>query len=230
MTTIPTTPQDVLDAMSSVHDEQDRWRLAESLVAAVPTGSERFGQIVDDAKAAGIPARFTANTLRLYRDTAVRWPEAKRVQHVTFSAHREAMVVGDVDEAKALLEGMVKTTGASAVTVSAVRKAIAAHQGKAPKTAKAKAEHVSLADLLQGGDKLIALIRAAAPGYDTASMDRLHGGLSRTLAEVEKLRAKKSKAAARKGQAPAPSTARKAAPAPSTRKPRKAAAGDLRNL
>src|SRR5262245_745493 len=91
---------DVIDAMRDVQTEGDRWHLAEALVAMLPQGSNGFQEIIDQASAEGVVGKLSANTLRLYRDTANRWPANRRVANVSFSAHREAMLLPPADAVK----------------------------------------------------------------------------------------------------------------------------------
>src|SRR6185295_7327001 len=90
----------VLDAMNDVQTEGDRWHLAEQLLALVPQGSREFNVIVDKAAQKGVLGKMSATTLRLYRDTAIRWPASKRVKGVGFTAHRESMVLGEAAAVK----------------------------------------------------------------------------------------------------------------------------------
>src|SRR3954452_18562555 len=116
---------DVIEAMRSIQTEGDRWHLAEALRSQVPQGSTGFEEILDEAASAGVAGALKVNTLRLYRDTANRWPATERVPNVSFSAHREAMVLPIEDAAK-LLETLSTANGATKVTVASVRKTIKA--------------------------------------------------------------------------------------------------------
>src|SRR5262252_625828 len=116
---------EVIDAMRSIQTEGDRWHLAESLVALIPTGASGFDKIIDKATQEGVAGSLSANTLRLYRDTASRWSEDQRVPNVSFSAHREAMVLPTIPQAAKMLNDLAKNVGPSKVTVAAVRKAVA---------------------------------------------------------------------------------------------------------
>lgn len=188
---------DVLDAMRSVQTESDRWNLAEALQKQVPTGLQGFSEIVDAATAAGVSGNLSITTLRLYRDAAVRWPASKRVPNVSFSAHREAMVLADIDQAAKMLGDLAKANGADKVTVSSVRKAIAVKQGKptpAPRTTTTPKQQATLdvlGDLKNGAPQTIAAITAALPA---AELDKLHAGLTKVIAHVERLRAKVARA------------------------------------
>jgi hypothetical protein len=221
---------EVIDAMRELQSESDRWRLAEALHTLIPAGSTGFDELVDAAAKQNVGAGLSATTLRLYRDTATRWPAVKRVPNLSFSAHREAMVMPSIDDAAKMLRQLSAQLGAQQVTVSAVRQAITASQGGKRKAAAqpgaagttARSKVAVIADLMKGGPELIAAIHGQLPA---AELDQLHAGVSKVLAHVERLRAK-----AAKKQAPA-----KASPAPqSSRKPVQAAArkraGDLRGL
>lgn len=226
-TTTTTSQSAVLDAMANLQTESDRWHLAEALWQQIPTGVQGFGEIVDAATAAGVAGQLSANTLRLYRDTAVRWPSAKRVAKVSFSAHREAMVIQPLDDAVKMLEGLAKNLGPDKVTVASVRKAIAVQQGKpVPGTAngsKAKTQTSAevLADLSKGGTELISTIGSA---LSSDELDKIHAGLTKVIAHVERLRAKAARAAKPKATAAVPTV--KATPANGKGKVQ----GDLRNL
>ena len=200
--------KEVIEAMRSIQTESDRWRLAEALFAEIPAGGGGFSDIIDAATNAHVDGGLTATTLRLYRDTASRWPSDKRVPNVSFSAHREAMVMPTIDEGAKLLEDLVKTQGGPGkVTVASVRKAIAVKQGKvsaapthgpvaSPSTASA------LNDLKTGGKELIHAIASDTEGDD---LDKLQAGLSKVIAHVEQLRARAArKAATAKAKATAP--------------------------
>jgi hypothetical protein len=225
----------VLDAMRSVQTESDRWNLAEALQRQVPTGLKGFSEIIDAANAAGVAGNLSATTLRLYRDAAVRWPSDKRVKDVSFSAHREAMVLGDTAAAAKMLDDLVKSNGADKVTVASVRRAIAVKQGKpqaAARAARGKGATPAAAtideaftDLLNGGPKLIAKIKSDST---QSTLDKLHAGLTKTIAHVERLRAKQARA-----KQPPKVAAPAAKPAPSNGKsktPVKKTRGDLRGL
>jgi hypothetical protein len=233
-TTPTTTPSDVIEAMRSIQTESDRWRLAEALAARIPSGDKGLDEIVDAAAAAGVLGKLSKTTLRLYRDAANRWPADKRVANVSFSAHREAMVLDNINEAARMLGSLVKSSGgADKVTVASVRRAVAVKRGTVPAekatangsaaTTKAPALDV-LTDLQAGAPQLIAAIpNATAP----TELDRLHAGLSKALAHVERLQAKAAQAARKKAAAPK-RTAPKAAARKAAATPRRKAVGDLR--
>jgi hypothetical protein len=229
MTVHPTQLVEVIAAMRSIQTEADRWTLAEALYAEIPTGQGGFDKIVDVAAAEGVPAGLKANTLRLYRDTAHRWPASKRVANVTFSAHREAMVMPSIDAAAKMLADLAKNLGADKVTVASVRRAVAVSQGKTITAAKSgnspvAASFDALADLKAGASTIITSITADTSAAD---LDLLHAGLTKAIAHVERLRSK----AARKATA-AKSTA-KSSTKPATVTAAKAARvrkGDLRGI
>lgn len=236
---------EVIDAMRSIQSESDRWRLADALAAQVPAGSAvaEFKQIVDDAVEAGVGGGLSVNTLRPYRDTANWWPVDKRLPNVSFSAHREAMRLEDVAAAVKMLDNLVKTFGAGKVTVTSVRRAVAVANNRPLPSAKSDAGTVAkvdrttaqvLADIAAGAPQLISAIDG------TVDLDRLHAGLNKALAHVEKLRIKAAakakrpaaKAPARK-PAPKATPARRPARAGSAATPKRAprkSAGDLRGL
>lgn len=228
----------VIDAIRSFHTQNDRWQLADALEAQIPSGTSgvggvTFGDIIDAANKEGVLGKLSIKTLNLYRDTAVRWPINKRVANVSFSAHREAQALtGTVDDRADLLRDAVKNEGSpDKVTVASVRAAIRGTKGKPATTQpsgtiKGKA---SLGDLLKGGPDMI---KAIGPNTPADELDKLHAGLTKVIAHVEKLRAKAAQRAAaasnKKGNgsnAPTPiATARKAAAPP------KGGVGDLRGL
>jgi hypothetical protein len=236
-TTPPNAP-DVIEAMRSLQTEGDAWRLAEALLARVPVGDNSgFDEIMDEAAAANVLGKLSKKTLMLYRDAANRWPADKRIANVSFSAHREALVLENINESVRLLEQLVKANGAAGVTVQSVRKAIAVKRGTvkaAPAGAAATAPKAAvdmLADLRTGAKALIGAI-----GADTEDDElvKLHAGLTKTLAHVERLQAKaarKAATAAKRATTPwAPRTPSGAAPAKKRPAPRKATAKvDLRN-
>lgn len=224
---------EVIEAMRSIQSESDRWHLAESLRQMIPSGLTGFSDIIDAATAEGVAGSLSANTLRLYRDAAARWPADKRVPNVSFSAHREAMVLPSIDEAARVLAQLAKQLGAAKVTVAEVRKAVAVKQGKVTKAAAAASSSTSkgatttqanvLADLMAGAPTLIASITATT---SPTELDKLHAGLTKTIGHVERLRAK----AARKATAAAKKApAAKASVRKSTPRGRKST-GDLRGL
>jgi hypothetical protein len=189
----------VCDALRDVHDEASLWRLSDELVKIAPSGVASVDEVVAQAKLRGIPTKST-NTLRLYRDVAIRFPASERVPLVTFSAHREAIAIGDVKKARAVLEELVKRHGPAGVTVTTVKQAIGAATGNV-KPAKAqvvasKGYAEVAADLSKGGKKFIAALDSIV-GVDGVTLDGLHAGLSAVLTQVEVLRSK----AARKAQA-----------------------------
>ena len=253
--TIARTYDSVCDAIRDVHDEQSLWHLSDELVKVAPQGVEAVTKVVDQAKARNIPVK-SVNTLRLYRDVAHRFPASERVPMVSFSAHREAIAIGDVIEAKRILTELVQKHGAEGVTVTTVKSAIGAATGKVakPKAAgkggKAQSGYTDIAvDLSKGGKQFIAALDQMT-AVSGVTLDGLHTGISAVLTAIE---AKRSKAARVKAAAKAPAgtpvnpaksaAARKAIAAakanvgkPTGKAPVKAAArkggkaGDLRDL
>lgn len=243
----------VIDAMRDVQTEGDLWVLAERLVALVPSGDD-FGTVIDRATKEGVVGNLSANTLRIYRNTATYWPKGKRVANMSFSAHRESMRLPSVGESAKMLNDLAKTKGgAGKVTVADVRQAVAIKQGKQPKgtragvgVTKAQAQYAHvLADLQDAAGA--AFIAAIPTSYGTSELDKLATGLNKVMEHVDRQRAtiaRKSKAAQAKRAAekkPA-APAKQATPAPKKNgngngKPQvtsksapKRAAGDLRGL
>jgi len=225
------TTDDVIDAMRSLQSEHDRWNLAEQLAKLIPSGSSGFAELIDQAVTEKVEGGLSATTLRLYRDTANRWTPDLRVANVSFSAHREAMVLDSIPQAAKMLKDLSSNLGPGKVTVQSVRKAIAVKNGKTvpaangSKAAAAPAKKMAdLRDDIKGGAKeLIAAIGADTP---SAELDELHAGLTKVMAHVERLRAK----AARKATTKAPATASSSKAAPTKRASTRKAAGDLRGL
>ena len=220
---------DVIEAMRSIQNESDRWKLAEALRKEYPSGLSGFKELIDDAASAGIEG-YSINTLRLYRDCAARWPEAKRVEGVSFTAHRIALGLDNVDEAQKVLQGLAKNLGPSKVTVQSVRKAILTKQGKAPKPSKGSvpapkqpAAFDVTSDIASGATKLIAAIPSST---EPEVLDKLHAGLTKAIGHVERLKAKAARKAATAKKAPA-AAPKKAAPKKATTSK---AQGDLRGL
>jgi hypothetical protein len=220
----------VIDAMRELHDEHDRWYLSEVLFEQIPAGLAGFSQILDKAKTEGVAGSLSVNTLRLYRDTASRWPADKRVKGITFSAHREAMNLGDVTAANKMLRDLARQGGTGNVTVKRVREAVAVAQNKPVRqpstTANAKTKALDVLNDLEAGAPL--LIAAIGPATDDAALDKLHQGLTKAIAHVERLRAKAARKAAA-AKKPAPATA-KATAAKKAASSTKKGAGDLRGL
>jgi hypothetical protein len=226
------TVTDVIEAMRSIQTESDRWRLAESLKTLIPSGLRGFQELIDQANSQGVAGNLSVNTLRLYRDTATRWPEDKRVPNVSFSAHREAMSLPTIDAAVKMLDGLSKNLGSPAkVTVASVRKAIKVQNGTLnpvtstavrPTSSKASTIDV-LADIKAGAPAIIA---AVASTTTVTELDAIKAGLQKAIAHVERLQAKanrKNKAATAK---PVVSTAAATPKKSTTTK----SAGDLRDL
>lgn len=233
----------VVAAIRDVHDEASLWHLSDELVKIAPSGVAAVQAVYDEAQRRGIPSK-SVNTLRLYRDVAIRFPASERVPLVSFSAHREAIAIGNVGEAKKVLIELAAKHGPGGVSVTTVKQAIGARTGNvkangSAAAAKAQAMWADVAiDLSKGGSKFVSELDAMV-ATNGVTLDSLHAGLSKVLAEVESRRSKAARKAARAKQSPA--AARKAAP---KRHPRKAAAasassgkaasngkaGDLRGL
>lgn len=225
----------VLDAIRDIASDQDGWRLADVLVATVPNGVKPFADLLKRAQDAGIAGKLKVDTLRLYRDTAKHWPADQRVPGVSFSAHREAERLNDVDAAVKLLRDLAATSsGAANVTVTAVRSAVAVKRGHTPKPANAPRTTTAPVAAAAGGSPwpiVLEDLRTGAPELCKAldksgiNLDALHGGLSKALAVVE---ARRSKAAAKARKQAAPASP---APAPATTaSPQPDLAGDIRGL
>jgi hypothetical protein len=216
----------VCDAIRDVHDEASLWRLSDELVRVAPSGVEAVERVVAEAVARGIPTK-SANTLRLYRDVAIRFPAADRVPLVSFSAHREAISIGDVKQARQILLDLAKQHGAAGVTVTTVKKAIGAATGvvSAPSSSgSASAKSTSWATVAvdlstNGGAGFLAELDGML-GVSGVTLDGLHAGLKAVLADVESRRAK----AARKAVAVKPSSGN--APARPARHAPKASSGE----
>lgn len=240
----PTNFDTVVDALRDVHDEASLWRLSDELVKVAPSGVAVVEQVVAAAKTRGIPTK-SANTLRLYRDVAHRFPVSERVELVSFSAHREAIAVGDVKLARKTLEDLAAKHGPAGVTVTTVKQAIGAATGKVPakKAAAKSSTYRDLAvDLESGGKAFIAELDALV-ATNGVTLDGMHAGLTAVLTAVEAKRSKanrKSSSRSRKPVDPSKSPAARKAKAAANRAaskskhaPAKAAAGkagDLRDL
>jgi hypothetical protein len=200
-TIAPASFDQVIDALKDVHDEASLWRLSDELVKIAPSGVESVEKVVAEAKRRGIPTK-SANTLRLYRDVAIRFPAAERVPLVSFSAHREAIAVGDVKKARKVLEELARQHGPEGVTVTTVKKAIGVVSGKpAVKAAPGTPVHATTfadvaVDLSRGGKKFIAELDNML-GVNNVTLDGLHAGLAAVLAAVEARRSKAAQKAAR---------------------------------
>ena len=215
----------VVNKMRDLHDENDRWQLAEELFRQIPTGTAGFEQIIAKANEEGVAGKLTVSTLRQYRDAVSRWPSDQRVKGVTFTAHREAANLGDTAKASKLLTGLVKAHGANGVTVTRVREAVRVAQNKPVRPTTRGANKApafdALADLKDGAKKLIASIGSDT---DADALDKLHAGLTKAIGHVERLRVKAARKAAPKA-APVAKQAAKAAANGTGRK-----AGDMRGL
>jgi hypothetical protein len=193
---------EVIDALRSVETESERWQLADALAKKIPTGLKGFDEIIDAAKNAGVRGNLKPNTLRQYRDTAVRWPSADRIDNVSFTAHKEAQNAGSLADSKRVLEGILRKNAkaGTAVTVAEVKAAIAAKKGK-PTTkgpgqgkkgkgtttapvAQAKAAEI-ISDLVTNDGKL--LIAAIPKDAPLAHLDKVIAGLKKVLGHAERL-------------------------------------------
>ena len=230
----------VIDAMTDIQTEADRWVLAECLTVLIPSGSSGFDKIVDRATTDGVAGGFKAATLRQYRDTDVRWPKEKRVDKVSFTAHREAISVdGGVDVAAKMLSDMAKGPGGPGkVSAAAVRKAVSLKNkrpssrvnrtgpaGGSPGSAPGGGD---LADVKAGGQKLIQEITAQMP---LTELSEIKAGLGKILQHTERLIAKanqKAQAQAAKGGVTPAKAAPANADAPKAEAKEEVAVGDLR--
>jgi soluble cytochrome b562 len=227
---------DVIDALQSIENENDRWHLAELLKVKVPNGDDGFDEIIAEAEAAGITKSLSVTTLRLYRDTAKRWPADKRIPGLNFSVHREVLPLiaadGNTNVATRVLRDVERTAKKEheKVTVARVRAAVRIERKMPPpKTtdAAAKAAFDALHDLQHGAPKLIAAIGS---GTDADALSKLHDGLTKTLGHVDKLRARRAQKAAAKKTAAAPKPAAPKAAAPTAKKAPAKKRGNLRGL
>jgi hypothetical protein len=248
--TVNAALDDVVAALRDVHDEASLWRLSDEIVKVAPAGVAAVEAIVKEAKVRGIPTK-SANTLRLYRDVAIRFPASERVALVSFSAHREAISVGDAQVARELLTELAAKHGPEGVTVTTVKDAISARTGKvkaapvrrASSSAAGPSVDETITDLVSNkGGQLIAAITAAAG--NGVKLDAVRAGLSSVLAHVEMLQAKQARKANVKPVAAGPAVSRKpvASGKPSVKPSGKASvkttslggvvgkAGDLRDL
>jgi hypothetical protein len=111
-------------AIRGKREGADSWELSDALLAAVPQGESRegFAAVIRAAESEGVRA-YGADTLRIYRDTAARWPKATRIPGVSFTAHRAALLAPDP---AAILADLANARGAENVSVGDVRAEIAA--------------------------------------------------------------------------------------------------------
>ena len=200
----------VIDAMRLDKSDSSTWTLADALLKAVPANSGKgdatFTAIIADADAAGI-AGYSVTTLRQYRDQANVWPADKRVDGISFSAHAEVSKLkgASVDEKHRVLED----AKANKATVASIRQDIRFRNNpNAKPLAAAKAKSVDVSDLLKGGSKLIAAIKAA--GLSDGQLDKVHDGLTAVLTEVDAMRAKAAAKAAKAAAKKSTGSARKA--------------------
>lgn len=210
---------DVIDAMRSVSNEDELWNLSEVLLKHVPEGTHGFSDICDAAMKEGLGG-YSIHTLRLYRDTAKRWPANRRLKNVSYSAHREVMrsPSPSIDDWTKTLQDVYDNPdrasgGPNNVTVAAVRRAIANKSGRtAPvraagqgTTRKGSSVPSSggpitnattvLSDLKNGGSQLIAVIK---PDIDQSDLRKVRDGLNKVLHHVDGIEAKAAQRAARK--------------------------------
>jgi hypothetical protein len=201
--------QGVFTAMRHIQSETERWILADALFEAVPHGEYGLGDLLEEAKQEGVAGKLSVTTLRLYRDTANRWPVASRIPGVSFSAHREAekgiKSLGATQVAK-ILQDMADANGPDKVTITAVRAAIAGRQGKSV-TPKSPATFDAVADLKKGGGALIKTITAS---MSVSDLEAVSDGLAKVMVHVNDLRAKAARNARKK--APKASTPAKVIP------------------
>lgn len=222
--TVSKDMQTVMDCMKDIQSEDDLWELADALKVLIPTGSSGFDKVIDQATTDGVVGKFKPETLRRYRDAAAKWPTDKRVEKVSFTAHREAMPLGSIDAAKRLLEGMAKAPGGPGkVSAVNVRKAVASqNQGSNPTTTRTRRASGGAAgqqspvvnvlnDVKAGGQTLIQSIQSGMP---SSELNELKQGFNKVLTHIERLL---NKATAKAQQSP-----KKAAPV--TQAPAKAAA------
>lgn len=247
-TTLPTkSDYDALaEAILAEVDEAGAWRVADLIYKVAPSGVQAVEQAHAEMLARGVPVK-SVNTMRVYRTVAANFPPAERVAGVSFSAHREATRnMTSTEDAKNLLGKLVADHGAGNVSITTVRKAVQAATGKVP-AAKAKSsssqsqsrsttyDEVAF-DLIKGGRQFLGALDGML-ALDGVTLDGLHSGLTKVLAEVENRRAKQARkaAAAKKPTTTSPRrTPRKpAAKKAAAKSPAKAAAGkagDLRGL
>jgi len=248
-TTTPTIGIDhkydgAVEALRDVHDEASLWHLSDELVKVAPNGVKAVEEVVAQAQARGIPTKSVA-TLRLYRDVAHRFPASERVSGVSFSAHREAITLPTVAEAKQLLTDLSVKHGAGGVTVTTVKAAIGAATGKVKATPTAKPKSSPYQDIapdLSAGGKAFVAALDDMLTIKGVTLDGVHAGVTAILAAVEVRRSKAARKAAAKASKPTPASARpvKARPAGVKASPAKARpaatpaagskAGDLRDL
>ena len=219
----------VLEAMRDVNTAQDLWILSEALVRLIPKGRSGFDTVASKAAEAGVLGGLSGNTLRVYRDTANLWPKSKRIDGVSYWAHKEAMRnQTDVDKAAALLTKLATTPdakgrkGPDRVTLSRVKQAASLGSKKGPgavQKAKPNVRSIDLlADLLNGAPSLIAAVTTSTTSED---LDKLQSGLDKASAHVTRLRSKaaqKAKSKANKASAPAEKSAPVKASAPAQKR------------
>ena len=189
----------VCEAIKDVHDEASLWRLSDELVVIAPAGVQSVENVVAQAKARDIPTK-SVNTLRLYRDVAIRFPANERVAGVSFSAHREAIAIGTTAEAVQVLDDLVKQHGAAGVTVTTVKAAVQAKSGKVSAPKQSVKPQSALADVARdlsnnAGKGFISELDALT-AINGITLDGLHAGVSHLLAAIESKRARAARKAA----------------------------------
>lgn len=239
-----------VSAAGKIKTQEDRWDLADALLAEVGQGDARaaFDEIERATREANEGEGFTANTLRQYRDVAAHWPPADRVPGVTFSAHKAALPYGDLAERKGLL-GSLKAAHGKA-TVKAIGEAVAIKaQGPGAMVAPSASASATAPAPTTPEAAVAALGRFLAPMSEAeiarlvAGFDPTTGGafpeIARLVAVAEKAKAAKAAKAATFGGPKAKAAPGKAAPkaapvaAPKVPAPKVAEGqglGDLRGL
>jgi hypothetical protein len=231
----------VCAAIRDVHDEASLWRLSDELVVIAPSGVKSVEAVVAQAEARDIPTK-SVNTLRLYRDVAIRFPVNERVSGVSFSAHRESLALPTLAESVQVLNDLKAKHGAAGVTVTTVKSAVQAATGKvaAPKASvKPQSALADVARDLSSGGKVFVSELDTLITLNGVTLDGLHAGLTKVLTAVEGKRSKaaakaaRAKAAPVKPVTPAKAGARTGKVRSSGKAPVKAGAskaGDLRDL
>lgn len=178
-TTTTTTPtpgpyNESVDAIRGLRDGNDRWGLADALLAEVGPFDTRskFDDVRTAAESAGV-VPLGVSALRQYRDVAHHWPPGDRVPGVSFSAHRAAL---PTDDPRGLLTDLAAAHGPKGVTVKVVNDAVAVVAGNAP----APASTTPTVDLKSASARdLVTALANLAP--DAAARDLKGAGLSRKV-------------------------------------------------
>ena len=152
MTTIGTVltqyPESV-KAMANTRSQADKWTLADALLAEVPQGEPRskFGAVRAAAELAGVKP-LSQSALRQYRDTAAHWPPSRRIEGVSFTAHRAAMRADNHgSDGSRMLADLAAVEGASNVTVKHVEDALAVLRPNMPPAKVVNLDQVEAVDL-----------------------------------------------------------------------------------